>query len=223
MSQADESGYTLIELLVGMVLFAAISIGFYQVMISGVRGSETTRSVAEISEEARAGLNRITRDLREADSLDAASASSFTIWIDYDGDETRDYTSYEYVRYTFTQASGTISVEALDATGTVLTSGVLMDNVTKDGTDTDLFSYSSNRLEYDWIDAAGNPTPDGVTTWQEVDDPPAGYSVGDRDGTLDATELAYISNVSINFDVAVGGEESEFAAEAQLRNRRFSV
>lgn len=214
----DESGYTLVELLIGLLVFATISVGFYQVMLSGVRGSETTRDVAEISEEARSGLNRMIRDLREADSLDAASATSFTIWIDYDADNTRDYTSYEYVRYTFDQAAGTVTVAALNATATVLESGTLMDNVTKDSATTDVFSYSSNRLEYDW-----NPQ-DGVTTWQEIDNPQTGVNgIGDRDGVLDASELSYISNVSINFDVAVGGEETEFAAEAQLRNRRFSV
>lgn len=214
----SETGYTLVELLIGLLVFSMISIGFFQVMISGVRGSETTRSVAEISEEARLGLNRIIRDLREADSIDAASATSFTIWVDYDGDEVRDYATYEYVRYTFDQAEGTVTVEALDGTATVLSSGTLMDNVTRDAANTDVFSYSSNRLEYDW-----NPA-DGVTTWQEIDNPPAGVNgIGDRDGVLDAGELSYISNVSINFDVAVGGEETEFAAEAQLRNRRFSV
>ena len=215
---ADESGFTLIEILVALVVFAAISIGFYQVMLSGVRGSETTRSVAEISEEARAGLNRMIRDLREADTIDDASPTSFTIWVDYDGDETRDYTSYEYLRYTYSSVDGSISLDALDASSNPISSATLMENVTKDSANTDIFSYSSNRLEYDW-----NPA-DGVTTWQEIDDPPAGYNgLGDRDGVLDATELAYVSNVSINFDVAVGGEESEFAAEAQLRNRRFSV
>ena len=102
----DESGYSLIEIFVALVVFGAISIGFYQVLISGVRGSETTRTVAEISEEARAGLNRMIRDLREADSLDAASATSFTIWVDYDGDNTRDYTANEYLRYTYSDAEG---------------------------------------------------------------------------------------------------------------------
>jgi hypothetical protein len=93
-----------------------------------------------------------------------------------------------------------------------------MQNVTKDAATTDIFSYSSNRLEYDW-----NPQ-DGVTTWQEIDSPPAGVNgIGDRDGTLDIGELSYLSNVSINFDVAIEGEETEFAGEAQLRNRRFSV
>ena len=214
----DDSGYSLIEVLVALVVFGAISIGFYQVLIQGVRGSETSGEVAQISEEARAGLNRMLRDLREADSLDAASATSFTIWVDYDGDTTRDYTSNEYLRYTFDEADGSITLEALDAGGNALSSGVLMDNVTKDAAATDLFSYSSNRLEYDW-----NPQ-DGVTTWQEIDNPPAGYNgIGDRDGFLDTGELSYLSNVSINFDVAIGGEETEFAGEAQLRNRRFSV
>ena len=214
----DEGGYSLIEILVALVVFGAISIGFYQVLLSGVRGSETSGTVAEISQEARVGLNRMIRDLREADSLDAASATSFTIWVDYDGDTVRDYTSNEQLRYTFSEVGGTITLDALDASGNVLSTAVLMANVTKDAATTDVFSYSSNRLEYDW-----NPQ-DGVTTWQEIDNPPAGYNgLGDRDGALDTSELTYLSNVTINFDVAIDGEETEFAGEAQLRNRRFSV
>ncbi len=213
----DESGYTIIEVLVAMIVFSAISIGFYQVMISGVRGSETTRNVAEIAEEARAGFNRIVRDVREADSLDAASATSFTIWVDYDGDDVRDYASDEYIRYTFDEAAGTVTLASLDAAGDVQTSAVLMDNVENDEASTDIFQYASNRLEYDW-----NPQ-DGVTTWQEIDTPPTGYNnVGDRDGVLDTSELSYLTNIIIKFNVRVAEEVSEFAGEAQLRNRRFS-
>lgn len=215
---SDESGFSLIEILVAVVLFSVISIGFYQVMISSVRGSEATATVANISEEARSGFNRMLRDAREADSLDAASSTSFTIWVDYDADNTRDYASYEYLRYTFSEADGTITLAALDSSSNVSTSAVLVRGVGKvDGT-IDVFDYASNRLEYDH-----NPN-DGVTTWEEIDTPPTGVvGVGDRDGTLDAAELTYLSNIQIRFDLRVDDRETEFYGEAQLRNRRFSV
>lgn len=214
----DESGFSIIEILVAVLLFSVISIGFYQVMISSVRGSETTAEVASISEEARSGFNRMLRDAREADSLDAASSTSFTIWVDYDADNTRDYSSYEYLRYTFSEADGTITLAALDSSSNVSSSAVLVRGVEKvDGT-IDVFDYASNRLEYDH-----NPN-DGVTTWEEIDTPPAGVvGVGDRDGTLDSAELTYLSNIQIRFDVRVEERETEFYGEAQLRNRRFSV
>ena len=214
----DEAGYTLIEIMVATLVFAAISIGFYQVMLRGVQGSETTGDVAEIAEEARIGFARMLRDAREADSLDAASPTSFTVWVDFDGDGARDYASHEELRYTYDQTAGTITLDAIDGSGTSLASGVLMDNVVKDSADTNVFEYSSNRLEYDW-----DPL-DGETTWEEIDDPPVGVNgVGDRDGSLDTSELTYLSNIRFRFDVEVGESSSEFAGEAQLRNRRFSV
>ena len=215
---SDESGFSLIEILIAVVLFSVISIGFYQVMISSVRGSEATAEVANISEEARAGFNRMLRDAREADSLDAATSTSFTVWVDYDADNVRDYASYEYLRYTFSEADGTITLAALDSSSNVSSSAVLVRGVEKvDGT-IDVFDYASNRLEYDY-----NPS-DGITTWEEIDTPPAGVvGVGDRDGTLDSAELTYLSNIQIRFDLRVEDRETEFYGEAQLRNRRFSV
>lgn len=215
----DDSGFTIIEVLVAIVLFSVISIGFYQVMISTVRGSETTRTVANIAEESRLGFNRILRDAREADSLDAASPTSFTIWVDYNANNTRDYTSDEYLRYTFSEAAGTIVVASLDSGGAVQTSATLMSGVEKVSPTIDVFDYTSNRLEYDYT-----PTPDGVTVWEEIDNPPAGITgIGDRDGTLDSAELTYLSNIQIRFNVQVNDRQTEFYGEAQLRNRRFSV
>lgn len=218
---STEAGFTLIEVLVAILLFSIVSVGFYQVMISSVRGSDTTLDVAEISAEGRLGFNRMLRDVREADALDAASPTSFTIWVDYDADEMRDYTSEEYLRYTYDDAARTITLASLDASSTVLESAVLVDGIQKvDGT-IDVFDYASNRLEYDHLPS---PSPDGVTTWEEIDSPPVGvYGVGDRDGDLDASELSYISNIIIRFNVRVEGRATEFYGEAQLRNRRFSV
>ena len=218
----EESGFTIIEVLVAILLFSVVSVGFYQVMISSVRGSETTRDVAEISQEARIGYNRMLRDARDADSLDAASETSFTIWVDYDADDTRDYASDEYLRYTFNEGARTITLEALDGSNAVLESGVLVAGVRKVETTIPVFDYSSNRLEYDHLPS---PTPDGITTWEEIDNPPPGvFGLGDGDGNLDtATELTYISNIIIRFNVRVETRETEFYGEAQLRNRRFSV
>jgi prepilin-type N-terminal cleavage/methylation domain-containing protein len=213
-----EAGYTLIEVLIALLVFSIISVGFYQVMVQGVRGSEQSRDVAEISEEARAGFNRLLRDVREADALDAAGSTSFTIWVDYDADSTRDYTSDEVIRYTFDEVEGTVTLASLDSGGNVQTSAVLMDGVQNDAANTDIFRYTSNRLEYDW-----NPV-DGVTTWEEIDTPQTGVNgIGDRDGTLDVAELSLLSNIIIKFNVQVGDSVTEFLGEGQLRNRRFSV
>jgi hypothetical protein len=92
-----------------------------------------------------------------------------------------------------------------------------------------VFDYSSNYLEYDHTGGPGN-TPDGVTTWQEIDSPPLGVNgVGDRDTTLDdlgdnnPRETFFISEISIAFTVSSGGRSSEFFNQVSLRNRRFGT
>src|ERR687892_2087335 len=66
---ASEGGFTLVELLVVILIFAAISTSLYLAVFSGVRGGNTARNVVQISEEARLGLNRMIRDTREAKDL----------------------------------------------------------------------------------------------------------------------------------------------------------
>ena len=227
----DESGFTIVEVLVAVSVFAIVSIGFYQVMFSGVRGSDTTRDVARISEEARLGLNRLIRDTREARAIFSADSDSYEIEVDYNADGNIDYGQFERIRYTYNSADGTITLAAYDGTGygpeEVLVRGVSLLNANRP-----VFDYGSNHLEYDYkTDNGGTysswPTPgDGLTSWEEINDPPSGVTaVGDRDAPpeLDGTELNYISNVTYAFRITAGSRSSNFVGEAQLRNRRFGV
>ncbi|MGH2806712.1 MAG: PulJ/GspJ family protein [Actinomycetota bacterium] len=244
-----EQGFTLIEILVAMTLFSILSIGFYQVMFSGVDGSQTARNVAQISEEARLGFNRMLRDTREAGGhcFDAPSGScglvtatppaltgdqSYSVEVDFDGNGVVDYAADEFLRFAFDSAAGTITVASLNADLTVrsgpevLVSGVRPIPTTVDPSPPDVFTYSSNYLEYDH-----NPT-DGVTNWQEIDRPPTGVvGVGDADDCLDQVglcnannlrEISFISNISYAFQVGVDGRFSTFYGEASLRNRRWA-
>ena len=94
MTPRSESGFTLVEVLVTMFVFAIVSVGFYQVMFSGSRGADTSQRVVNISEEARLGFNRLIRDTREATSLDCPpvgsvcpGANGYSIIVDFDGDD----------------------------------------------------------------------------------------------------------------------------------------
>ncbi|MGH2702485.1 MAG: hypothetical protein ACRDJ2_12030, partial [Actinomycetota bacterium] len=79
----------------------------------------------------------------------------------------------------------------------------------------DVFTYSSDRLEYDW-------NGDGTTEWSELDEAPTHgvVGVGNNNDVLDGAELPFISNITYAFDLQDGGAESEFFTEAQLRNLR---
>ncbi len=240
-----DDGFTLIETLVAITLFSILSVGFYQVMFSGVRGSDTANDVARISQEARIGFNRMIRDAREAGGhcfsgaaptcgLVTATPTSYSIEVDFDNDRVVDYAADEYLLYEFVAGDRTITITSLNADGTVRSGpDVLVAGVSQIDANTPVFNYSSNHLEWDWKDWSTTPpgtSADGVTSWQEIDDPPSGVNgVGDRDGALDdlgdnnPREVFFLSEVSYSFRVSSGSRDTLFYGQAALRNRRFGT
>lgn len=225
---ADEDGYTFVEVLVSLLLFSIVSIGFMQVMMSGARGTDVTRRNVRLSEEARLGLNRIVRDVREAGwvALPGTTATgvytSFTVKTDYDGNGAyansagpagTAESNYEVVTYAYDAAAKTITVTAAG-----FPSEVLIDGIEPAGTKP-VFSFTSNRLEYDW-------NQDGVTTMLEVDQnacSQGGYNLSldsACDGDLSDAELANLTNFALAVEVNEDGADTEYFAEAELRNRR---
>ena len=202
--RSSEAGFSLIETLVAIALFSVLAVGFYQVMFSGVTSSETTRNVVDISEEARFGLNRMVRDTREAARITAATPNSYTIEVDFNGDNTIGAGETE----TFSYDPATDEIRISDG----LVTEPLVRGVEPVGGQ--MFSFSSNELQFDHAPA------DGLVTWQEVDTPPAGETGGNANGQLDAGEFPYITNVSFAMLVTANDRSTEFFAEAQLRNRR---
>lgn len=214
----NDRGFTLVELLVVLSMFSIVSVGFYQVMFSGARGSDVTRSQVRVSEEARLGLNRMVRDTREATELSAVSPTRYRIWVNFDGDSNRDESppnSTGYENLTFEFSGNKIYVTALGQPREVLVDGVSC--IAGDCGANPVFSYTSSRLEWDW-DA------DGVTTGAEVDMacPTRGVTaVGDCDGSVDEdAEISALSGVVYRFNVSVQGRNADFYSEAILRNRR---
>lgn len=217
MAEHRDEGYTLIELLVAMSVFALISVAFYQLMFSATRGSNRARDSVRVSEEARLGLNRLIRETRESDGVDLATSTSFRVQNDFDADGVIEPTpsdsagSYEQLRFTANivpTGNGNLVVSAGSASE-ILMSG--LDCVRKtDGTCHPVFVYSSSRLEYD-------ANSNGVTSAEELD---ATASVGNGNGVLDGSELALIDTVSISMVITQGGSQERFYARAQMRNER---
>lgn len=232
MRARGEAGFTMVELLVASTIFAAIATVFMSVMFSVARGTESTTDSVRISEEARLGLNRMVRDTREAAWIELSSTNpdvthdSFTVKIDYDGNGA--YTnsppgtaagSYEVLTYAYDAPGDRITVTAPGVGTETLVRGVdcVRDPVTGACTST-VFSFSSNRLEYDW-------NTDGVTTMSEIDDaacPNNNLTTFDSacNNVLADTELAALSSVNIAIEITNGDGSSDYYAEAQLRNRR---
>ena len=210
----EESGMTLIEILVSISLFMIVSVGFYQVLFSGANGADTAQSITQVSEEARLGFNRMIRDTRESVSLGGATAATnpspttYNVRIDFNGDgvfENPNSTG-DFEDLTFNYDPGSREIR--------LNGETLIAGVEPIGS-RPIFDYNSNLLEYDW-DA------NGTTTWQEIDAASAhGISgVGNNNGVIDGSEKGLLTSVVFAFRVTVENRNEDFYSEAQIRNRR---
>lgn len=219
----SESGFTLVELLVAMMLLSIISVGLYQVMFSSVRGSEDTQEIAEIAQEARLGFNRMIRDSREAAKLVTASPTSYRIWADYNANDVVDAASFEHLEF---RLSGTdILLTALSApvsnvaptpvfTGAEAVLAGQQAEVLVAGVaavpGVEVFSYASNYLQYD------QGTINGESSGAEID-----TYAGNGNGALDGVELTYLSDINYAFTVTVEDRTTQFYGQAQIRSRRY--
>ncbi|MBA2274185.1 MAG: prepilin-type N-terminal cleavage/methylation domain-containing protein [Actinobacteria bacterium] len=197
-----DRGFTLIETLVAIGLFAIVSVSIYSVLWAGIRVSDTSGDVVRISEEARLGLNRMIRDTREGQLFTDLDPTSYSVRIDFDGDgltneNPNENGDYENLEFKYRSSDSTIR----------LNNEILAAGVEKIGA-TPVFSYTSNDLRYDW-------DGDGVTTSTELDAAPAhGFPA-----VTGSSALLY-DNVEYAFQVRSGDRLTQFHAQAQLRNRR---
>lgn len=203
-----QDGYTLVEVLFAFLLLSAVSAGFYVLLFSQQRAGTVARSIANISEETRLGFARMVRDTREGDVLVQASPTSYQVKVNFDGDSLYEMPNQngddEILTYSYDAVAETISVN-----GNVLMNGVAPIP------GRDLFSYSSNNLEYDW----GN---DGTTTWQDLDAAASrgvtGVGSNPSNGALDA-EVPQLTTVHFAIRVSDAGRSEDFTSSAQMRNR----
>lgn len=239
----DENGFSLVETMVAIFLLSVLSVGFYQVMFSAVRGSSDASDIAQVAEEARLGFNRMIRDTREATKVVTAGATEYRIWVDFDRDGCVDAgtafqaapggtctaggtTDHEYLAYTYSDPD--ITLTALQGPGTGLSSALDPSATAVAGTEAEtlashvvavagknVFSYASNFLRFDTSPTGG----DGEVSGAELDVAPG---VGDGSGALNGLELRYVSDVNYAFRVEVGGDSRAFYGQAQIRNRRYS-
>lgn len=202
-----EEGFTLIELLVVMLLLSIVTVGFYQVMFSGARGSDVTQSVVRISEEARGGLNRMIRDAREAQVVVSANSTSFQVQVDFndsgaiEGDLVTPNAEGDYEELLFSYDAGAGRI--------TLNGETLVEGAEQIGT-APIFSYYSNDLTFD-------TNGDGTSSVEEIN----ASSFGNNNSDLDlAEERAMVSAVVFQFAVRSEDRVTEFYGEAQMRNNR---
>lgn len=214
---ANEAGFTLTEMLVTMFLLSLAVSTFMGVMFSVSRGAERSRDVVRVSEEARLGFNRMVRDTREGREIIAADSTSYRVQIDFNADGVitpapNPNPAGDYEDLTFEWNETALSVRI---NGEVLMREVDCLRNASNLCESEVFTYTSDRFEYDW-------NADGVVTWEELDDAPLHgvVGVGNANGVLDGSEFPFLSNVTYSFQLRDDSADSKFYTEAQLRNLR---
>jgi prepilin-type N-terminal cleavage/methylation domain-containing protein len=219
-----DRGMTLIEVLVAMALFAVLGSLLLGLALSTSAATQSTRNSTTVTEEARAALERMSRELRQSRGIDevelpedpANDPISFTFWTDFDGDgfRTGSASDPEVMKYTWNPithrlylSAPTVSPDALPVLAAKVTSFDL--------------ELRSSEWQYD-------TNGDGVTTWQELDAAgspsgtchgvPAVDPVGNCNDEPDQ-ELASVDFVSMTLVVRDGNGGQTYTAQVDLRNR----
>jgi type II secretory pathway pseudopilin PulG len=214
--RADE-GTTLVEVIVAIGLFGLLSTVLLGLALSTSRVSDDTRRMAAVSEESRLAMERMTRELRQANAIlgvhlptGATDTTAFTFWTDFNGNGAQDLTASdpEVLTYRWNPTTSRLTLTANDASGTATTRPVLAASVT----DFEI-ELRSSLWQYD---ADG----DGTTTWEELD--ASGPPLGDNDGIPDAPELEAIDLIAVSMTVLDTSHQQTYRTEIDLRNRSQS-
>ncbi|NTV12370.1 MAG: prepilin-type N-terminal cleavage/methylation domain-containing protein [Desulfobulbaceae bacterium] len=97
-----KQGFTLVELMVGLVLSSIVMVGIYRGFVGLITANETQEQMVEINQNLRVGLQTMTDDIRMAGynptlnaasaMLDASTAAICTFTMDEDADGTAETT-----------------------------------------------------------------------------------------------------------------------------------
>jgi prepilin-type N-terminal cleavage/methylation domain-containing protein len=206
-----DRGVSLVEVLVAMGLFGLLGTLLLGFALGTSQVTDDTRSLAAVNEESRLAMERLARELRQAERIDAftfpadpaADPIAITFWTDFDGDGARDLgvVDPEVLTYRWRPTTKELTLTVDDASGTAVTRPMLAVNVSAFG-----LGLHSSRWEYD-LDA------DGLTTWRELD-----QAVGDNDGVPDPAELALVDRVDVSMTVLDGARSQTHRTQIDLRN-----
>ena len=214
--EARDAGLSLVEVLVGIGLFATLGALLLGLALSTGKVTTDTRALANVSEESRLAIERMTRELRQSNGLTAvelpaSSSTALTFWTDFNGNEAPDLNAAdpEVITYRWDPVTRMLTLTANDATGTAVTRPVLAAQVSRFTVD-----LQSSKWQYD---TPVNGATDGVTTWQELD--AAAPPIGNGNGRPDGQELANLDLVQISMTVLDGARAQTYNTRVDLRNR----
>jgi prepilin-type N-terminal cleavage/methylation domain-containing protein len=211
---ARDAGFSLVEVLVGLGLFGLLGTVLLGFALSTSKVTEDVRLLSQVNEESRLAMERLTRELRQASTVQAAELSpdgarviAVTFWTDFNGNGTQDLNAAdpEVLTYRWNPDKQELTLTANDASGTAHTLPVLAANVTDFSVDlrSSLWEHDKNR--------------DGVTTWRELD---ASSPVGNANHKPDGDELKLIDLVGVSLTVLDGTHDQSYRTQVDLRNNQ---
>lgn len=228
-----ERGFTLVEMLVAVTIFAVLGTVMFSMVASMRQSGQTTQQTNDLNEQARLTLNRIARELRQAKQIESVLVNSsgtitgITFDVDFNGNGVIDVSATDPERLTYcyvpptnaAQDNGMIMLTANVPVSTCANPGalpVLADEVT---------GFTINLQSSNWQDDGacgatlinGVTQPDGITEWQELDCAANGGVF--PTGAPDATALNGIDSVTLVLKVLHGAQTQVYQTQVDLRNR----
>ncbi len=184
------AGFTMIEILVTLLILSVIMAAMFTFLWAMSGYWKKGQNTADMTENARLGLNRMTRELMQAAQVTVAQAGQVSFEVNFN-----DGAGWQTVTYGFTAGNQ-------GAPGTVWrTSSADMRQVTLiNDVSNAAFSYFGNDYKCD----ADN---DGIVTLADI-------NRGSCGGNLDK-----VGRVDISLTMAAGSQSQTIADQAWIRNR----
>jgi prepilin-type N-terminal cleavage/methylation domain-containing protein len=186
----DQRGFTLVEILVSIAILTVIMAGMFTFLWGTSKHWTTGRNLAEETDNARIGLNRMTRELKQSSQVTSAQSDQVSFRTNFgSGDET--------ITYGFTPGEG-------GEPGKIWRSSSLSPDqrvVIINGVESYSFTFFGNDYKCD------TQEPIGIITWGELQD-------------CSTSPAAKIARVDISITLRSGNGAGEtFVEQAWLRNR----
>ena len=236
-----DRGFTLIEMLVSIVVLAALGTVFLTTVFGAQGSANATGTQQDLNEEARLALNRMARELRQAEALtvvqnpDGASydpdgITSVTFTADFNGDGCIDGVvptpapSPVPTCQSYAASNPETLTYCWDPSASVRQLYLIPGSITAgSGCQTSgalpilAGQVTSFKLSYRSNEYLYDADGDGITTWTELDE--AGSPVGNNDDQLNSTELTNTDSVVIDLVVSSAGLHSQsYVTQVDLRN-----
>jgi len=239
--RSADKGFTLVELLVAMVIASILITVALSTVVGSQQAVVVTKQQSDLNEEARQALNRMARDVRQANEIitavkpDGSPTSSSVMAVrftaDFNGDTcigitppvgvtpapvcaAYDSSNPEDITYCF--QAGVTQLYIIDNQSSPPVTPVAAGDAVCDGGQPLLAGNVQDfSVEYRSRLYRYDANADGVTSWQELDAVPG---LGNQDGLLNV-EVDEIDSLALNITMRLDGREQVYRTQVNLRNR----